>query len=90
MGEIAMTATADQGKTSAHRREAERLEEGALYSSKGHFNSAVIIKHLTYDHGDDKFDLDIFTADLTKQDFSKAGDKLQPTTFLICTGNSPR
>lgn len=41
MGEDAMTgiATADQGKTSALRREAERLEEDTLYSSKGHFNA---------------------------------------------------
>lgn len=41
MGEDAMTgtATADQGKTYALRREAERLEEDALYSSKGHFNA---------------------------------------------------
>ena len=29
----------DQGKTSALRREAERLEEDATYSSKGHFNA---------------------------------------------------
>lgn len=39
--------------------------------------STVIIEHLTYDPVEDKFDLDIFTAGLTKQDFSKAGDKLQ-------------
>jgi hypothetical protein len=39
MGEVTMTATADQGKTSALRREAERLEEDTLYSSKGHFNA---------------------------------------------------
>jgi hypothetical protein len=39
MGEVAMTATADQGKASALRREAERLEEDTLYSSKGHFNA---------------------------------------------------
>lgn len=41
MGEDAMTVTvtADQGKISALRREAERLEEDALYSSKGHFNA---------------------------------------------------
>jgi hypothetical protein len=38
MGEVAMTSTADQSKTSALRREAERLEEDTLYSSKGHFN----------------------------------------------------
>ncbi len=39
--------------------------------------ATVIIEHLAYDPVDDKFDLDIFTAGLTKQDFSKAGDKLQ-------------
>jgi hypothetical protein len=39
MGEFAMTSTDDQGKTSALRREAERLEEDTLYSSKGHFNA---------------------------------------------------
>jgi hypothetical protein len=38
MGEDAMTAAADRGRTSALRREAERLEEDALYLSKGHFN----------------------------------------------------
>jgi type III restriction enzyme len=39
--------------------------------------ATVIIEHLAYDPVADKFDLDIFTAGLTKQDFSKAGDKLQ-------------
>jgi type III restriction enzyme len=39
--------------------------------------SSVIIEHLAYDPVDDKFDLDIFTADQTKQDFRKAGDKLK-------------
>ena len=41
MGEDAMsgTATGDQDNISALRREAERLEEDALYSSKGHFNA---------------------------------------------------
>lgn len=38
--------------------------------------AAVIIEHLAYDPVEDKFELDIFTAGLTKQDFSKAGDKL--------------
>jgi type III restriction enzyme len=38
--------------------------------------ATVIIEHLAYDPVADKFDLDIFTAGLTKQDFSKAGDKL--------------
>lgn len=33
------SAAADQGKISALRREAERLEEDATYSSKGHFNA---------------------------------------------------
>lgn len=39
--------------------------------------STVIIEHLAYDPVEDKFDLDIFTAGQTKQDFSKAGDKLK-------------
>lgn len=39
--------------------------------------ATVIIEHLAYNPVEDKFDLDIFTAGLTKQDFSKAGDKLQ-------------
>lgn len=39
--------------------------------------ATVIIEHLAYDPVDDKFDLDIFTTGQTKQDFSKAGDKLQ-------------
>jgi type III restriction enzyme len=39
--------------------------------------ATVIIEHLAYDPVEDRFDLDIFTAGLTKQDFSKAGDKLQ-------------
>jgi len=39
--------------------------------------ATVIIEHLAYDPVEDKFDLDIFTAEQTKQDFSKAGDKLQ-------------
>ena len=41
MKEDAMTGTAaaDQGKIDALRKEAERLEEDALYSSKGHFNA---------------------------------------------------
>jgi type III restriction enzyme len=38
--------------------------------------ATVIIEHLAYDPAENKFDLDIFTAGLTKQDFSKAGDKL--------------
>jgi len=39
--------------------------------------ATAIIEHLAYDPVEDKFDLDIFTAGLTKQDFSRAGDKLQ-------------
>jgi type III restriction enzyme len=39
--------------------------------------ATVIVEHLAYDSVEDKFDLDIFTAGQTKQDFSKAGDKLQ-------------
>lgn len=39
--------------------------------------ATVIIEHLAYDAVEDTFDLDIFTAGLTKQDFSKAGDKLE-------------
>ena len=39
--------------------------------------ATVIIEHLAYDPVEDKFDLDIFTAGWIKQDFSKAGDKLQ-------------
>ncbi|MEY4564285.1 MAG: hypothetical protein RLZZ618_3562, partial [Pseudomonadota bacterium] len=36
-----------------------------------------IIEHLTYDPVEDKFGLDIFTAGQTKQDLSKAGNKLE-------------
>jgi len=39
--------------------------------------ATVIIEHLAYDPIEDKFDLDIFTSGQTKQDFSKAGGKLQ-------------
>ena len=39
--------------------------------------ATVIIEHLAYDPVEDNFDLDIFTAGQTKQDFSKAGDRLQ-------------
>lgn len=39
--------------------------------------ATVIIEHLAYDTVEDKFDLEIFTAGLTKQDFSNAGDKLR-------------
>lgn len=39
--------------------------------------ATVIIEHLAYDPVEDKFDLNIFTAGQTKQDFSKAGNKLQ-------------
>jgi type III restriction enzyme len=37
----------------------------------------VIIEHLAYDPVEERFDMDIFTAGQTKQDFSKAGDKLE-------------
>ena len=39
--------------------------------------ATMIIEHLAYDSVEDRFDLDIFTAGQTKQDFSKAGDKLK-------------
>ena len=39
--------------------------------------ATMIIEHLAYDPVEDKFDLDIFTTGQTKQDFSKAGDKLK-------------
>ena len=38
--------------------------------------ATMIIEHLTYDPVDDRFSLDIFTKDQTKQDFSNAGAKL--------------
>ena len=39
--------------------------------------ATMIIEHLAYDSVEDKFDIDIFTSGQTKQDFSKAGDKLK-------------
>jgi len=39
--------------------------------------ATVIIEHLAYDPVEDKFDLDIFTAWQSKQDFSNASEKLQ-------------
>ncbi len=39
--------------------------------------ATVIIEHLAYDPVEDEFDLDIFTAGQTKQDFTKAGGKLR-------------
>ena len=39
--------------------------------------ASVIIEHLAYDTVEDRFELDIFTTGQTKQDFSKAGNKLQ-------------
>ena len=39
--------------------------------------ATVIIEHLAYDTVAEQFDLDIFTAGQTKQDLSKAGDKLE-------------
>ena len=38
--------------------------------------STVIIEHLAYDAVDGHFELDIFTSGQTKQDFTKAGEKL--------------
>jgi len=38
--------------------------------------ATMIIEHLAYDPVEDKFDMDIFTAGQTKQDFSKSGEKL--------------
>ncbi|WP_241496682.1 hypothetical protein [Aeromonas caviae] len=37
----------------------------------------MIIEHLAYDPTEDKFELDIFTTGQSKQDFSKAGEKLK-------------
>ena len=39
--------------------------------------ATVIIEHLAYNTVEETFDLDIFTAGQTKQDLSKAGNKLQ-------------
>ena len=39
--------------------------------------ATVIVEHLAYDPVEDSYDLDIFTAGQTKQDFSNGGDKLQ-------------
>lgn len=39
--------------------------------------ATVIIEHLAYDTVEETFDLDIFTVGQTKQDLSKAGNKLQ-------------
>jgi type III restriction enzyme len=39
--------------------------------------ATMVIEHLAYDPVEDKFDLNIFTAGQTKQDFSKAGEKLK-------------
>lgn len=39
--------------------------------------ATVIIEHLAYDPVEDKFDLNIFTAGQSKQDFSNAGEKLK-------------
>jgi len=38
--------------------------------------ATVIVEHLAYDPVADTHDIDIFTQDKTKRDFSKAGDKL--------------
>jgi type III restriction enzyme len=37
----------------------------------------VIVEHLTYDTLGDRYDTDIFTANQTKQDFTKVGKKLK-------------
>ncbi len=39
--------------------------------------ATMIIEHLAYDPVEDRFDLDIFTAGQSKQDFSRAGSVLQ-------------
>jgi len=39
--------------------------------------ATVIVEHLTYDTTDARYDQAIFTANQTKQDFTKAGTKLQ-------------
>jgi type III restriction enzyme len=39
--------------------------------------ATVIVEHLTYDTLDDRYDTDIFTANQTKQEFTKVGDKLK-------------
>lgn len=39
--------------------------------------ATVIVEHLTYDTLGDRYDTDIFTANQTKQDFAKTGDKLK-------------
>ncbi|MBS0461827.1 MAG: restriction endonuclease subunit R, partial [Proteobacteria bacterium] len=39
--------------------------------------ATMIVEHLAYDAVEERYDTDIFTAGMTKQDFSKAGDKLK-------------
>ncbi len=39
--------------------------------------ATMIVEHLAYDTVEDRFDLDIFTVGQTKQDFSKAGERLK-------------
>ncbi|MAY01265.1 MAG: restriction endonuclease subunit R [Oceanospirillaceae bacterium] len=39
--------------------------------------ATMVIEHLAYDPVEEKFDLDIFTAGQTKQDFTHAGEPLQ-------------
>lgn len=43
--------------------------------------ATVIVEHLAYDPVEDRFDLDIFTSRQSKQDFSKAGDKLNKHVY---------
>ncbi len=50
--------------------------------------ATMVIEHLAYDPVEDKFDLDIFTTGQTKQDFSKAGDKLKRHIYDYVITNS--
>jgi type III restriction enzyme len=43
--------------------------------------ATVIVEHLAYDPVGERFDLDIFTAGQTRQDFSNVGDKLKRHVF---------
>lgn len=39
--------------------------------------ATMVVEHLAYDPVEERYDTNIFTAGMTKQDFSKAGDKLK-------------
>ncbi len=39
--------------------------------------ATMIVEHLAYDPVEERYDTDIFTAGMTKQDFTHAGDKLK-------------